>query len=34
VDTALILGAGFPFWLGGITTSLEHAEIAVKTPAR
>jgi len=27
VDTALILGAGFPFWLGGITKHLEHAGI-------
>jgi hypothetical protein len=25
VDTALILGAGFPFWLGGITKHLQHA---------
>jgi 3-hydroxyacyl-CoA dehydrogenase/enoyl-CoA hydratase/carnithine racemase len=24
VDAALILGAGFPFWLGGITKRLEH----------
>ena len=27
VDTALILGAGFPFWLGGITKHLEQAGI-------
>jgi hypothetical protein len=24
VDTALILGAGFPFWLGGITKRLDR----------
>ena len=28
VDTALILGAGFPFWLGGITKHLEHLRIS------
>jgi len=28
VDTALILGAGFPFWLGGITKHLEQAGIS------
>ena len=33
VDTALILGAGFPFWLGGITKYLDQAGIAVNTPA-
>jgi 3-hydroxyacyl-CoA dehydrogenase/enoyl-CoA hydratase/carnithine racemase len=27
VDTALILGAGFPFWLGGITKHLEQTGI-------
>jgi 3-hydroxyacyl-CoA dehydrogenase/enoyl-CoA hydratase/carnithine racemase len=27
VDTALILGAGFPFWLGGITKHLEEVGI-------
>jgi 3-hydroxyacyl-CoA dehydrogenase/enoyl-CoA hydratase/carnithine racemase len=27
VDTALILGAGFPFWLGGITKLLEQARM-------
>jgi len=27
VDTALILGAGFPFWLGGITKHLEQSRI-------
>ena len=30
VDTALILGAGFPFWLGGITKHLEHAGISAR----
>jgi 3-hydroxyacyl-CoA dehydrogenase len=34
VDTALILGAGFPFWLGGITKYLEQTGIAVMTPSR
>jgi 3-hydroxyacyl-CoA dehydrogenase/enoyl-CoA hydratase/carnithine racemase len=33
VDAALILGAGFPFWLGGITKYLEQTGNAVKTPA-
>ena len=33
VDAALILGGGFPFWLGGITKYLERAGIAAKTPA-
>ena len=28
VDTALILGAGFPFWLGGITKHLEQMGIS------
>jgi 3-hydroxyacyl-CoA dehydrogenase/enoyl-CoA hydratase/carnithine racemase len=28
VDTALILGAGFPFWLGGITKHLEELGIS------
>jgi 3-hydroxyacyl-CoA dehydrogenase/enoyl-CoA hydratase/carnithine racemase len=28
VDTALILGAGFPFWLGGITKRLEQPAIS------
>jgi 3-hydroxyacyl-CoA dehydrogenase/enoyl-CoA hydratase/carnithine racemase len=28
VDAALILGAGFPFWLGGITRHLEQAGIS------
>jgi 3-hydroxyacyl-CoA dehydrogenase/enoyl-CoA hydratase/carnithine racemase len=28
VDTALILGAGFPFWLGGITKHLDHRGIS------
>ena len=27
VDTCLILGAGYPFWLGGITKHLEHRQI-------
>ncbi|HWH54817.1 MAG TPA: 3-hydroxyacyl-CoA dehydrogenase NAD-binding domain-containing protein [Gaiellaceae bacterium] len=28
VDTALILGAGFPFWLGGITKYLEQTGVS------
>ncbi|TML45157.1 MAG: 3-hydroxyacyl-CoA dehydrogenase [Actinobacteria bacterium] len=28
VDTALVLGAGFPFWLGGITKHLEQLRIS------
>jgi hypothetical protein len=28
VDTALILGAGFPFWLGGISKHLEQVGIS------
>jgi 3-hydroxyacyl-CoA dehydrogenase len=31
VDAALILGAGFPFWLGGITKYLEQTGIRVNT---
>ncbi len=30
VDTALILGAGFPFWLGGITKHLEQEGISAR----
>jgi 3-hydroxyacyl-CoA dehydrogenase len=30
VDTALILGAGFPFWLGGITKHLEQTGISAR----
>jgi 3-hydroxyacyl-CoA dehydrogenase/enoyl-CoA hydratase/carnithine racemase len=33
VDAALILGAGFPFWLGGFTKYLEQTGIARITPA-
>jgi 3-hydroxyacyl-CoA dehydrogenase len=28
VDTAVILGAGFPFWLGGITKHIEQVGIS------
>ena len=28
VDTCLLLGAGFPFWLGGITKYLDQKGIA------
>jgi 3-hydroxyacyl-CoA dehydrogenase len=34
VDTCLILGAGWPFWLGGITPHLEHTGIAQRVAAR
>jgi 3-hydroxyacyl-CoA dehydrogenase/enoyl-CoA hydratase/carnithine racemase len=30
VDTALILGAGFPFWLGGITKHLEKTRASAR----
>jgi 3-hydroxyacyl-CoA dehydrogenase/enoyl-CoA hydratase/carnithine racemase len=30
VDAALILGAGFPFWLGGITKHLEQRSVSVR----
>jgi 3-hydroxyacyl-CoA dehydrogenase/enoyl-CoA hydratase/carnithine racemase len=33
VDTALLLGAGFPFWLGGITKYLEQTGIAQRVTA-
>jgi hypothetical protein len=30
VDTALLLGAGFPFWLGGITRHLDAVGISAR----
>jgi 3-hydroxyacyl-CoA dehydrogenase/enoyl-CoA hydratase/carnithine racemase len=33
VDTALILGAGFPFWLGGITKHIEQVGISERMPS-
>ena len=30
VDTALLLGAGWPFWLGGITKYLDQVGISEK----
>jgi 3-hydroxyacyl-CoA dehydrogenase/enoyl-CoA hydratase/carnithine racemase len=33
VDTALILGAAFPFWLGGITKHLEQRGLLERIPA-
>jgi 3-hydroxyacyl-CoA dehydrogenase/enoyl-CoA hydratase/carnithine racemase len=33
VDTALLLGAGFPFWLGGITRYLEQTGVSVRMTA-
>jgi 3-hydroxyacyl-CoA dehydrogenase/enoyl-CoA hydratase/carnithine racemase len=32
VDTALILGAGFPFWLGGITKHIEDTGVSARMP--
>jgi 3-hydroxyacyl-CoA dehydrogenase/enoyl-CoA hydratase/carnithine racemase len=34
VDTALLLGAGFPFWLGGITKYLDQVGISEKIVGR
>jgi len=34
VDTALLLGAGWPFWLGGITKYLDQAGISAKMLGR
>jgi 3-hydroxyacyl-CoA dehydrogenase len=34
VDRALILGAGFPFWLGGITKYLEQTGISARMASR
>ena len=28
IDTCLILGAGFPFWLGGITKHLDQTGVS------
>jgi 3-hydroxyacyl-CoA dehydrogenase len=33
VDTALILGAGFPFWLGGITKHIAEVGISERMPS-
>jgi 3-hydroxyacyl-CoA dehydrogenase/enoyl-CoA hydratase/carnithine racemase len=34
VDTCLILGAGYPFWLGGITKHLDQAGISERVTGR
>jgi 3-hydroxyacyl-CoA dehydrogenase/enoyl-CoA hydratase/carnithine racemase len=34
VDTALILGAGFPFWLGGITKHLDQSGVSERMMGR
>ncbi|MBA2642093.1 MAG: enoyl-CoA hydratase/isomerase family protein [Actinobacteria bacterium] len=34
VDTCLILGAGYPFWLGGITKHLDHTGVSERVVGR
>ena len=34
VDTCLLLGAGFPFWLGGITKHLDQTGISERVVGR
>jgi hypothetical protein len=34
VDTALLLGAGWPFWLGGITPHLDAAGVSERVTGR
>jgi uncharacterized protein with von Willebrand factor type A (vWA) domain len=34
VDTALILGAGWPFWLGGITKHLDQTGVSERVAGR
>jgi 3-hydroxyacyl-CoA dehydrogenase/enoyl-CoA hydratase/carnithine racemase len=34
VDTALLLGAGFPFWLGGITKFLDQSGVSERVAGR
>ena len=34
VDTALLLGAGWPFWLGGITKHLDQSGISERVTGR
>jgi 3-hydroxyacyl-CoA dehydrogenase len=34
VDTCLILGAGYPFWLGGITKHLDHTGVSERVTGR
>ncbi|MBA3718630.1 MAG: hypothetical protein H0W87_10445, partial [Actinobacteria bacterium] len=34
VDTALILGAGWPFWLGGVTKYLDQTGVSERVSGR
>ncbi len=34
IDTCLILGAGFPFWLGGITKHLDQTDVSQRVVGR
>ena len=34
VDTCLLLGAGFPFWLGGITKHLDQTGVSERVVGR
>jgi 3-hydroxyacyl-CoA dehydrogenase len=34
VDTCLLLGAGFPFWLGGITKHLDQRGVSQRVLGR
>ena len=34
IDTCLILGAGFPFWLGGITKHLDQTGVSQRVLGR
>jgi 3-hydroxyacyl-CoA dehydrogenase len=34
IDTCLLLGAGFPFWLGGITKHLDHTGVSERVVGR
>jgi hypothetical protein len=34
VDACLILGAGFPFWLGGITKHLDQTGVSERVVGR
>jgi 3-hydroxyacyl-CoA dehydrogenase len=34
IDTCLILGAGFPFWLGGITMHLDQTGVSERVVGR
>jgi 3-hydroxyacyl-CoA dehydrogenase len=34
IDTCLLLGAGFPFWLGGITKHLDNTGVSERVVGR